>query len=136
MENIEFRRLVTIGFKKRDGFMDMAERLVQTHTVDKSDEFKIDLSADVALGMAIGEAMTKNRNLLTGVTIGAIGTSLAVGVIYKIKNRKKDVIVTVTSENGNERHVTVNKARNVYEAFKTVYDELAIDEAITDLKYK
>ena len=87
MKISKFEKLVSIGFKNRENFKHLSDYLVQTRTVGLDEERKMDVSADTALGMAIGMAMGKNRNLVTGMALGALGTGLAALGIKKIKDR-------------------------------------------------
>lgn len=89
MEVIKFERLFQKNFDKRDNFKHLADYIVAHHTRDLDDERKIDVSADTALGMALGEAITKNKYLLTGMTIGSLGTIGALSLYNKFKKRKE-----------------------------------------------
>jgi hypothetical protein len=87
METKKFERLFNKNFDKRDRFKHLADYLVEHHTTGLDDERKIDVSADTALGMALGEAMAKNKYLLGGVAIGVIATVAAFNIGFVIKNK-------------------------------------------------
>ena len=75
------------NFNRGANFKHIADYIVAHHTKGLDDERKKDVSADTALGMAMGEALTKNKYLSIGIAVGALGTGLAVKLYYDFKDR-------------------------------------------------
>lgn len=106
---VRLDKIISKSFKTRDKFKGVADYMVDAYTNDLTDEAKVNLSADTALGMAIGEELTKDGHFLRGAVIGTIGTGLALGLGYiftrkgnedlayiaKIKSKNDEKIRTV-----------------------------------------
>lgn len=78
------------NFDNRDGWKHISDYLVERYTTDIDDERKLDVSADIAVGMAMGEALSRNYHTLKGVTIGALGVGLGVILINKFSMEFKE----------------------------------------------
>lgn len=87
MRAFELARIYKRNFKNRDNFKGYADWIVENCTQGLDDEAKRHLSADTAVGMAMGEALTKNKYLLIGSALGAVGTGLAVKLYNDFKDR-------------------------------------------------
>jgi hypothetical protein len=87
MKKYDWDKLFTLGENRAKYFKWVADPIVEA-TVVSDDENKKTISYLSAVDMAIGEAVTKNKHIMTGVGIGAIGTILAFGIYGRIKHRR------------------------------------------------
>jgi hypothetical protein len=87
MDTNKIDKLFDKNFDRRDNFKHIADYIVARHTTGLDEERKIDVSADTALGMALGEAITKNNYLLTGLAIGVFGTVATIGIGLAIRKK-------------------------------------------------
>lgn len=81
-------KLFAFGEKRAKYFKEVAEAVVEA-TVVSDDENKKTISYLSSVDMAIGEAVTKNKHIATGVIIGTVGTAGVVLISKFVKSRKK-----------------------------------------------
>ena len=87
MKEHKASKLFTFGEERAKYFKEVAEAVVEA-TVISTDENKKTISYLSAVDMAIGEAVTKNKHIRTGVVIGVMGTGLA-ALHHNRKMKKK-----------------------------------------------
>lgn len=90
MKKYDWDKLFTLCEEKAEKFKWVAEPIVEATVVSDDDNKKV-ISHLSAIDMAIGEEVTKNKHILTGVIIGTVGTGLTVVLVNKIKNKKEKV---------------------------------------------
>lgn len=130
MTNID--RVIKEGFSKRDKFKKVADYMVHNYTVDLDDEGKTNLSADVALGMSVGEELTKKSYWLSGLIIGAglgIGTTAYAWILSKEiggSEEKNRYLAKIKTNNGKTTTVKV-VGRNTFDVELKLDDHYGMD---------
>jgi hypothetical protein len=81
-------RLFKQNHGKAKNFGQVAGYLVANYTEGLDEEYKLKLTANTAVGMAMGAALVKNKYLLIGTAIGAAATGLTVKLYNDFKNRE------------------------------------------------
>lgn len=90
MKKYDWDKLFTLGENRAKYFKWVSEPITEaTVTLVDDDERKI-ISYLSAVDMAIGEEVTKNKHILTGIIIGTVGTVLTVKLVNKFKEKKED----------------------------------------------
>lgn len=137
METRKIQKLFRENFNKRDNFKQISDYLVDNYTVDIDDERKRDVSADTAVGMAMGVAMAKNEFMLKGLAIGALGTGLAVAIGNKIiKSREQTYKVRISHLHGETAFIfiqAINEDLAIRKAKDTLMDVFGEDYDSIDI---
>lgn len=92
---MDLKKLQILGDDYSKHFKKVAKDIVMAEVTNTDDENKEVIAMFTARDMAIGAILKRKEYMLTGVTIGVLGTCLTIGVINKIKERrntKKDEV--------------------------------------------